>query len=43
MKTKKFVKLSKVKKLHDSELKKVKGGVIWTPLYGIVPLYGIKD
>ena len=46
MHTKKFIKLSKVKKLQDSDLKKVKGGVNSlikvTLLYGIEPLYGIN-
>lgn len=41
MKTKKFIKVSKVKKLKETDLKNIKGGVGW--LYGIhpVPLYGI--
>jgi len=39
--TKKFIKLSKVKKLHDPELQKIKGGIGLIPLYGIKPLYGI--
>jgi hypothetical protein len=39
MKTKKFIKISKVKKLKDSDLKNIKGGVFL--LYMIQPLYGI--
>jgi len=39
MKTKKFIKISKVKKLKDSDLKNIKGGVFL--LYSIHPLYGI--
>lgn len=42
--TKKFIKVSKVKKLQDAELQKIKGGEgggVTLPLYGIKPLYGI--
>lgn len=40
MKTKKFIKISKVKKLKDSDLKNIKGGV--TNLYGVHVLYGVE-
>ncbi|NVO09557.1 MAG: bacteriocin [Bacteroidales bacterium] len=39
MKTKKFIKVSKVKKLNETELKNIKGG---KPLYAIGPLYGMQ-
>ncbi|GEM_PF-2041418 len=38
MRTKKFIKISKVKKLKDSDLKNIKGGVI---MYSISPIYTI--
>ena len=44
MNTKKFIKLSKVDMLQDSELNAIKGGKLSAPLYGIPPwpLYGIE-
>jgi hypothetical protein len=39
MRTKKFIKVSKVKKLKDSDLKNIKGGV--GNLYGVHVLYGV--
>ncbi|NOU18014.1 MAG: hypothetical protein HOO91_10720 [Bacteroidales bacterium] len=38
MRTKKFIKISKVKKLKDSDLKNIKGGVV---VYSINPIYTI--
>ncbi|NVO09556.1 MAG: hypothetical protein HXX16_06310 [Bacteroidales bacterium] len=41
MKTKKFIKISKVKKLKDSDLKNIKGGAY--VLYGVHNLlYGVE-
>ncbi len=39
MKTKKFIKVSTVKKLKETDLKNIKGG---KGLYGIHPLYGVE-
>jgi hypothetical protein len=36
MKTKKFIKVSKVKKLKETDLKNIKGGAGW--VYGIQPI-----